>query len=78
MAAIAWFPLLPLVTVTVEADWLNGVTVAVVRVVLVADVTTVRGGGLTPGVGPPEMIQKRRKKIVNFTLLKICRHSNVD
>ncbi len=72
VAAIAWFPLFPLVTVTVDADWLSGVTVAVVRVVLVAEVTTVRGGGLTPGVGPPEKIQQNGNRIYQTDAYKYC------
>ena len=66
---MAWLPLLPLVTVTVEADWLSGVTVAVVRVVLLEEEeTTVKGGGLTP-VGPPVIIQKEKKRISKFSEL---------
>ena len=66
---MAWLPLLPLVTVTVEADWLSGVTVAVVRVVLLEEEeTTVKGGGLTP-VGPPVKLQKEKKRISKFSEL---------
>lgn len=55
VAAKAWLvpaPPLPLVTVTVLADWLKGVTVAVVRLaLLLAEDTTVKGGGLVLGPG---------------------------
>lgn len=53
LVAARAFAEMPLVTVMeFAADWLNGVTVAVVRLARpLAELTIVRGGGLVPGGG---------------------------